>query len=506
MTAVSESSDKKLIAEVVPDQVLPKVLSTFDLVAVYVFIIFFVSGSSIMAGGGWASMSMWIAGLVLFLIPAAMAVLELGGLWPSQGGVYVWAYRTMSERWAFLGGFLSWIPVILAGTLNPAAILSYLGLAFNWQPSVTVNIILQLAILWLCVAFAMRKLKLTKTLANGVFIFYMILVFGVFAAGLAYALDHGHAAVAFHASTAFSFNFGAYGWIFGVALLYLVGVETPFNMGAEFVNPRSSKKMILWGSIALAVGYIIATIGVLLDTPGDKNDAVVGVAKVFGFAGASGLQGIAAVGIAVVIFIAFSVYQSAYSRLVFVSGLERHLPRLFTHLNARTRNPVTALLIQGVITSVAIVILYSQQSLTTIFLCLQGALTVLWLASGYFFLIPVIIARFKYADRYASETFWRIPGGKAGAIGVSLVGIGGTTAGIYYTFTLPFSSDISTSTWESTLGAICGVVLVVAVVVYIFGRRSGRKLSDDQRLAHLATLDPVELGGTDAAHAEKTKG
>jgi hypothetical protein len=71
---------------------------------------------------------------------------------------------------------------------------------------------------------------------------------------------------------------------------------------------------------------------------------------------------------------------------------------------------VTALLIQGVITSVAIVILYSQQSLTTMFLCLQGTLTVLWLASGNFFLVPVI-------------------------------------------------------------------------------RRSGRKLSDDERLAHLATLD-----------------
>jgi glutamate:GABA antiporter len=504
MTALADGSDKKLIAEVVPDQVLPKVLSTFDLVAVYVFIIFFVSGASIMAGGGWASMSMWIAGIVLFLVPAAMSVLELGGLWPSQGGVYVWAYRTLSERWAFLGGFLSWIPVILAGTLNPAAILAYLGLAFNWQPSLTVNIILQLVILWLCVGFAMRKLRLTKGLADGVFIFYMILVFAVFAAGLAFALDHGHAAVAFSASDAFSFNFGTYGWIFGVALLYLVGVETPFNMGAEFVTPRSSKKMILWGSIALSIGYVIATIGVLLSTPGDKNDPITGVAKVFGFTGASGLQGIAAVGIAVVIFIAFSVYQSAYSRLVFVSGLERHLPRLFTHLNARTRNPVTALLIQGVITSIAIVILYSQQSLTTMFLCLQGALTVLWLASGYFFLVPVIVARFRYADRYASETFWRIPGGKTGAIIVSLIGIGGTTAGIYYTFTLPFSPDIAVSTWESTLGAICGVVLVVAGLVYVLGRRSGRKLSDDQRLAHLATLEVPETAGSAPAPATET--
>jgi amino acid transporter len=496
------SSNKRLIAEVVPDQVLPKVLSTFDLVAVYVFIIFFVSGSSIIAGGGWASMSMWIAGIVLFLVPAGLAVLELGGLWPTQGGVYVWAYHTMSERWAFLGGFLSWVPVILAGTLTPAAAVSYFSLAFGWHLSVTVDIILQLVLLWACVAFALRKLRLTKKLANGVFIFYMALVVAVLAAGIAVAVSHGHSAVAFSAGTAFSFNFGSYGWIFGVVLLYLVGVETPFNMGAEFVTPRSATRMVGYGSVILSIGYVIATIGVLLSTPASKNDAVTGVAKVFGYLGAGGLQGVAAVGIALISLTAFSVYQSAYSRLVFVSGLERHLPRVFTHLNTRTRNPVTALLIQGVITSIAIVVLYSQQSLTTMFLCLQGALTVMWLASGYFFLLPMMIARFRFADRYASGTFWRIPGGRWAALLVGLVGVGGTTAGIYYTFTLPFSSDISTGTWESTLGIICGAVLALAVLVYVLGRRSGTRLSDDQRLAHLATLDPAELGSIPAPRTE----
>ncbi|MDQ1423554.1 MAG: hypothetical protein QOD72_1052, partial [Acidimicrobiaceae bacterium] len=41
---------EKLVSEIVPNQVLPKVLSTFDLVCVYVFIIFFINGASIIAG------------------------------------------------------------------------------------------------------------------------------------------------------------------------------------------------------------------------------------------------------------------------------------------------------------------------------------------------------------------------------------------------------------------------------------------------------------------------
>jgi glutamate:GABA antiporter len=480
---------ERLVSEIVPDQVLPKVLKTFDLVAIYVFIIFFVSGAAIIAGGGWASMSMWVLGFLVFLIPAGMAVVELSGLWPAQGGVYVWAYHTLSEPLAFFGGFLSWIPVILAGTLTPAAAVAYFSLAFGWSLGLTANIICQLVLLWACVAFAMRKLRLTQSIANGVFIFYAVLVLGVLVAGIAVAVDHGGSAVPFHLGDAATLNFGTYGWVFGVVLLYLLGVETPFNMGAEFATPRSARKMVGYGSIALALGYILATAGILFSTPADQLDPITGVAKVFGFLDIPGLQAIAAIGIAVISLVAFSIYQSAYSRLVFVSGLEKHLPRLFTHLNARTRNPITALLIQGVISSIAVVFLYSQQSLTTVFLSLQGALTVLWLISGYFFLIPVIVARFRYADRYANETFWRIPGGRFGAIVISLIGIAGTTAGIYYTFTLPFSADIEKSTWMTNLGVICGITVVVAAIVFVLGRRSANKVADDQRLAHLAVLE-----------------
>jgi amino acid transporter len=482
---------EKLVSEVVPDQVLPKVLGTFDLIAVYVFIIFFVNGASLIAGGGWASMSMWVLGFLLFLVPAGAAVTELGGLWPSQGGVYVWAHHTMGELAAFFGGFLSWIPVILAGTLTPALSVAFLSLAFGWQLSLTANIILQLVLLWGAVGFAFGRLKLTQPIANAVFIFYGVLVVGVLIGGIVASAKAGHSAVPFHLSAAVTLDFGKFGWVFGLVLLYLVGVETPFNMGAEFVTPTSIKKMVGIGSLVLAIGYVIATIGILISTPLDTLDPLTGVARVFDIAGAPWLQGAFAVGIAVVGMTAFAIYQSAYSRLIFVSGLEKHLPRLFTHLNSRTRNPVTALLLQGVISSIAVVILYSQSSLETTFLSLQGALTILWLASGYCFLVPVIIARFRYADRYATESFWRIPGGTVGAVALAVVGIGGTTAGIYYTFTGPFSPDIAKGTWMANVGIICAVTLAAAALVYVLGRRSAAKLSEDDRLAHLATLEAL---------------
>src|SRR3954454_16225059 len=106
--SASGRRDAFMLAELVPEQVLPKVMTTFGLTATYVFIICWITGSSVMAAGGWTAIPMWILGIITFLVPAGMAVAELGNLWPGQGGVYIWAFRTMGDRMAFLGGYLSW--------------------------------------------------------------------------------------------------------------------------------------------------------------------------------------------------------------------------------------------------------------------------------------------------------------------------------------------------------------------------------------------------------------
>src|SRR4051794_41596444 len=89
--------DKLMTTELVPEQVLPKVLGTFGLTATYVFIICWLTGSSVMATGGWTAIPMWIIGIVLFLVPAGLAVAELGNLWPRQGGGYILGYRTLND-------------------------------------------------------------------------------------------------------------------------------------------------------------------------------------------------------------------------------------------------------------------------------------------------------------------------------------------------------------------------------------------------------------------------
>jgi len=146
-------------------------------------------------------------------------------------------------------------------------------------------------------------------------------------------------------------------------------------------------------------------------------------------------------------------------------------------------------LIQGVLSSLILVGLYSQSSMANVTVFIQGGLSTVWLISGFFFLFPVIIARKKYADRYASENFWRIPGGMVGVWIAVIVGTLGTVGGVYYSFAKSWIQDVPDGTWMAWTGSISVGMFVLGVAVYFFGRRSAHKTNAEDSLAHLATFD-----------------
>src|SRR6195952_1334449 len=192
-TSASGERDKFMPAELVPEQVLPKVMTTFGLVATYVFIICWITGSSVMAAGGWTAIPMWVLGILTFLIPAGMAVVELGNLWPGQGGVYIWATRTMGETWGFIGGSLSWVPVILNAASSPAVVLSFLLLAFHAELGVMTSVVLQLVILWTVVGLALAKLAANQRIMNYTFLVYIALTLTIFISAVIHVMGHGSA-------------------------------------------------------------------------------------------------------------------------------------------------------------------------------------------------------------------------------------------------------------------------------------------------------------------------
>ena len=79
-----------------------------------------------------------------------------------------------------------------------------------------------------------------------------------------------------------------------------------------------------------------------------------------------------------------------------------------------------------------------------------------------------------------------------------IVGTIGTIGGVYYSFAKTWlaSSGVGDGEWMMWVGSISLGMVVLGVVVYFFGRRSARKTSQEDALAHLAVLDLKNEGAS----------
>ena len=221
--------------------------------------------------------------------------------------------------------------------------------------------------------------------------------------------------------------------------------------------------------------YLLTTIGTMMVLPGDEIDPVTGVIGNLDVSGFPGLMEVAAIVLAVIVFVAMTTYQVAYSRLIFVSGLERHLPRIFTHLNPRTRNPVTAMLIQGVMSSLILVGLYSQSSMANVTIYLQGGSERGMADLGFLLL--------RSAGDRAEEVCGSLC--QRDVLAYSRRHVGGLIdrrrrhrrhlCGIYYSFASPWIDVPASQRWMTWVGSIAVGMFVLGVIVYFFGRRSATR-------------------------------
>src|SRR2546430_10125523 len=121
----SNSSDV-LRSERIAGGILPKVLNTFDMVAIFVAIVLFISNAAVITGAGAAAYIFWVAGLITFLIPGAIVTGQLGLMFPGEGSIYVWTHKAFGAFWGFFAGFCAWWPGVLVMVATGVAVVTLL--------------------------------------------------------------------------------------------------------------------------------------------------------------------------------------------------------------------------------------------------------------------------------------------------------------------------------------------------------------------------------------------
>src|SRR5260370_16866824 len=141
MATTAASSSDVLRSERVAGGILPKTLKTFDMVAVFIAIVLFITNSAGIAAEGPVAYIYLVAGFLTFLIPGAIVTGQLGRMFPKEGSIYVWTNKAFGPFWGFFAGFCAWWPgifvVLVCGSLVSTFIsdlFSRFGLSVLTQP------------------------------------------------------------------------------------------------------------------------------------------------------------------------------------------------------------------------------------------------------------------------------------------------------------------------------------------------------------------------------------
>src|SRR5690349_7309821 len=131
MATTAESGGGEVLrSERIAGGILPRVLNTFDMIAIFVAIVLFISNAGVIPGAGAAAFIYWGLGFLAFLIPGAIVTGQLGLMFPGEGSIYVWTNKAFGAFLGFFAGFCAWWPgvlVLIAASTNVVSLIQNLG-------------------------------------------------------------------------------------------------------------------------------------------------------------------------------------------------------------------------------------------------------------------------------------------------------------------------------------------------------------------------------------------
>jgi glutamate:GABA antiporter len=475
----AEADERVMISERVAPGMLPRVLNSLDMSIIFLAIVLFIVQASVIQPAGPTAFTYWILGFFLFLTPGALITAQLGQMFPQEGSLYVWTQKALGPFWGFFAGFCAWWPGVLVMVATADLVVTiwqYVdpgSLSKPWHQMLVI-----LAVLWFSAALSMLHLRITQTYANFVVFFYGAAIFVIGLAGVLWLAGGNHSANSFS---------GVSNWVpdgsnwtfFGLVILALLGIEVPLNMGVEIVHIRAIKKYLFWGSLVVMIAYLWATFGNMVTVPLGENNSTTGVLSAVenGFWGAHWFGVV--VGLVLMWFFVSNtvVYNYSFSRLLFVSGLERRMPSALGKVNPRTKVPVNAILLQTALASIFAIVTFgpwaqSGNFPSQVYLIFQAAVTVIWCLSMVLLFADIFLVKRAFPELFDQVKVF--PTKVLYAAGV--VGVATSVVGAVVTFKDPWNPDIFTvGSWRLWLAIVGLVSVFAAVLIYAVSEYTHRR-------------------------------
>jgi glutamate:GABA antiporter len=249
----------------------------------------------------------------------------------------------------------------------------------------------------------------------------------------------------------------------GVMCLAMVGLEIGPVMGDEVRDPRRTfPRAILLGGALSAIAYVGSTVSLALAVPQSEMVVVQGAMQAIDKMTVALGTGWILLPLATLMLASIagstSAWVSGSARILFVSGLDRYLPRSLGKIHPRHGSPHVALTLFGLLASAGISMSFAGASVQEAYLTLLDLAVALQMIS-YLYLFASLLRRAFSADQarvYFGPSTLRI---------ASLAGVAMTTFSLIMAF-VP-SRQIS-SIWSFELRMFLTLAALLALAAGLF--------------------------------------
>jgi len=451
---------------------LKRALGAWDLTFLSVVAIANLNLVPVIAANGPVTVWLWLSALILFLLPQGITVIELAHRYPAEGGLYVWAKEAFGDFHGFMCGWAYWttnmfyLPTLL---FYLGGILAYAGPkgAADLAENRLFFFVLTVGLLWLTALLNVRGIGVGKWVNNsggyGTLIGAAVLVL------LAGAAIWRHGV----ALPAGAFAIRGLDWnimsSFGVICFGLVGLELGPVMGDEIRDPqRSVPQGVLWGGVLAGLVYVSATLALLLSVPQQEVKVVQGVLQAVDKITATGvgarwmLTALALV-LAVAIAGSTSAWLGGSARIIFVSGIDRYMPKALGRVHPKYATPHVAVLTIAVLSSLLVSMSFIGATVKEAYVTLLDLSVVLQMIS--FLYLYATLARVAFSKSAGQGRYSKTVLRFAAIGGIAATMLGGAVAFV--------PSRQITSIWRFELKMVgsCAVFLGLAAVLFWYYSR-----------------------------------
>jgi amino acid transporter len=362
---------------------LPRTLGLFDLTMLLVIAVVNLNLVPVIAGAGSSALLLWAGAFVLFCVPQAIAVVQLSRLYPHEGGVYVWSKAAFGDFHGFMSGWCYWtnnilyVPTLLLYVVSFAA---YVWDIDTHSANPSVMTIASLVLLWIIIALNITGYRASKWLQNLGAWGTLIIVAAVVALAFLASGPPVTKTSLIPAPTEIWNQFP----LLGTACFAFVGLELGAVLNDEIKCVKwALPRAVIVASVVCVVAYFLCNFALQTVIPVADIAVIEGLLQaldqVLIDANVPALMNPLALLLCLSAAGAATAWLGASARLPFVMGLDRYLPAALGRLHARYQTPHVALIVQGVASTVMVLVSATGSTVRELYLILLTAAVIIQL-------------------------------------------------------------------------------------------------------------------------------